>query len=216
VDIALDGSRGPLVVLGPNGAGKSVLLRMLAGLIAPDVGEVTWRGTPPDPARARALGFVFQKPVLLRRSARANIEYALSLAGTAAAERRQLAERTLASAGLGHVSASPARSLSGGEQQRLALARALCLSPEFLFLDEPTSNLDPAATAAIESQLRAAHQEGVSSVMITQDVGQARRLADEVLFMHAGRILERTAARDFFDRPQTAEASKFLAGEILL
>lgn len=216
VDIEIGASGGPVVVLGPNGAGKSVLLRLLAGLLVPDSGTVTWKHSPPDRERARLIGFVFQKPVLLRRSVLANIEYPLAIAGMAKSERLSAAEQALDHAGLAHLRDSPARVLSGGEQQRVALARALCMRPELLVLDEPTSNLDPSSTAAIEQQLRQAHAAGVQVLMITQDLGQARRMAGEVVFMLQGRIRVRTPADEFFSRPQTREAAAFIKGEIVL
>ena len=177
---------------------------------------MTWSKCKPDLARTRSIGFVFQKPVLLRRTVLANIEYALTIAGISAADRRPAAEQALERAGLAHLQASPARVLSGGEQQRVALARALCVRPELLILDEPTSNLDPASIAAIETQLRHAQAGGVQTLMITQDLGQARRLAADVVFMHRGRIFERTKAAEFFAHPRTPEAAAFINGEIVL
>ena len=216
IDIEIRRGGGPIVVLGPNGAGKSVLLRLLAGLLVPDTGAVTWGENAPNRERARSIGFVFQRPVLLRRSVLANIEYALAIHALTPASRRPAAEQALERAGLAHLKASPARVLSGGEQQRVALARALSVHPEILFLDESTSNLDPASTAAIETQLRQANVAGVQVLMVTQDLGQARRLAGEVVFMHQGRIRERTGAAEFFSGPRTQEAAAFLKGEIVL
>jgi tungstate transport system ATP-binding protein len=215
IDIDIDGT-GALVVIGPNGAGKSLLARVLAGLIEPTAGAVTWAGRPPERRRAPKIGFVFQRPVLLRRSARANIEYALAVAGVARHERAARAEAALARARLGHLAGSPARVLSGGEQQLLSIARALATAPEILILDEPTSNLDPAATKAIEALLGAVRAEGVGVVLITHDLGQARRLADEVAFLHHGRLLERTGRDAFFAEPRSAAAQAFLSGEIVL
>ncbi len=209
------GGTGFTVVLGPNGAGKSLLLRVLAGLIEPDAGTVAWAGRPPDRARAPRLGFVFQRPVLLRRSARANIVYALKVTGMPAALRRARTDAVLAAARLEDIAASPARLMSGGEQQRLALARALALEPELLFLDEPTSSLDPASTKAIEDMLRTAALAGTRIVLVTHDTAQARRLADEVVFLHHGRVLERADARSFFHQSESREARAYLNGAIL-
>jgi tungstate transport system ATP-binding protein len=216
VDLEITPGGGPIIVLGPNGAGKSVLLRLLAGLLRPDAGRVLWQGRPPGRDRATAIGFVFQRPVLLRRSVLANIEYALAAGGVAGDERRMRAQRALERAGLAHLAHSPARVLSGGEQQRVSLARALALRPEFLILDEPTANLDPASIAAIESELHRPQGSRTRILMVTQDLGQARRLASEIVFLHNGRIKERTPADRFFNGPQTAEASAFLKGEIVL
>lgn len=215
IDAAFEG-HGVTVVLGANGAGKSLMLRLLAGLVRPDGGSVTWAGSPPDRGRALGVGFVFQRPVMLRRTAIANVRYALKAAGMPRAERDATAHRALQDAGLDALAEWPARLLSGGEQQRVALARALAPGPQALLLDEPTSNLDPASTLAIENLVRLAREAGTRIVHVTHDLGQARRLADEVVFMHAGRILERAPAQDFFDRPSSGQAQAFLEGRIVL
>jgi tungstate transport system ATP-binding protein len=202
------------VVLGPNGAGKSLLLRLCHGLIRPTAGRIRWACA--DPARLRRQqAFVFQRPVLLRRSAAANVAYALAVAGVPHAERRRRTVAALEQVGLAPLAERPARVLSGGEQQRLALARAWALEPKVLFLDEPTANLDPAATRAIEAVIAAMAEEGVKIVMTTHDLGQARRQADEIVFLHQGRLIERADAARFFARPRTPEARAFVAGELL-
>ncbi len=205
---------GLTVILGPNGAGKTLTLRMCHGLLTPTEGRVRWLGGASRPALQQAM--VFQRPVMLRRSARANLTHALACRGVPRAARRARAEAALARTGLAHLARSPARVLSGGEQQRLSLARAWALEPEVLFLDEPTANLDPASSRAVEEVIAAIHRAGTKVVMTTHDLGQARRLADEVLFLCAGRLLERAPAADFFARPATQEARAFLAGEIVL
>ena len=216
LDIEVGGAPGTLVIMGPNGAGKSVLVRVLAALIQPTAGRVAWAGTPPDRARAPKIGFVFQRPVHLRRSALANVAYALAVAGVAKAERTDRAHAALKRARLSHLAQAPARVLSGGEQQLLAMARALVTGPEILILDEPASALDPAATTAIEKLIAEVRADGVPVVLITHDRGQARRLADEVAFLHHGRLIERTPAAEFFAQPASAEAQAFLRGEIVL
>ncbi len=213
--IAIAG-QGLTVVMGPNGAGKSLLLRILAGLVEPDRGQVSWGGATPDRRQRTRLGYVFQKPVLLRRSALANVTYPLKAAGLPRVEARERARKALEQARLEHLAERPARVLSGGEQQRLALARALALEPEVLFLDEPTASLDPASTLAIEEMARTARRGGTRLVLVSHDPAQARRLADEVIFLHHGQVLERGPAEAFFDRPQSREAQAYLAGEILL
>jgi tungstate transport system ATP-binding protein len=215
VDIEI-GDGGTLVLMGPNGAGKSVLVRVLAGLVEPTAGRVTWAGAPPDRRRAPKLGFVFQRPVHLRRSALANVTYALAVSGVPKAERLSMARAALKRGRIAHLAQSPARVLSGGEQQLLSLARALATEPEILILDEPTSALDPAATGAIEDLLTEARAQGVRIVLITHDLGQARRLADEVAFLHRGRLVERTPREEFLARPRSAEAQAFVRGEIVL
>lgn len=210
-DLSLDlagGSR--TVVLGPNGAGKSVLLRLLHGLLAPSSGTVRWQS--PDAGAHQAM--VFQRPVMLRRSVIANIRFALAIAG-ANGDADARAKAALERVGLAHLADRPARVLSGGEQQRLALARAWALKPEVLFLDEPTASLDPAATRAVEEVVSAMHASGTTIVMTTHDIGQARRLATDILFLHQGRLMEATPAQDFFQQPQSSEAAAFIRGELL-
>ncbi|TVR08447.1 MAG: ATP-binding cassette domain-containing protein [Salinarimonadaceae bacterium] len=206
--------RSRTVVIGPNGAGKSLLLRLCHGLLAPSEGDISWSGPAASDGRKRH-AMVFQRPVMLRRSALANLTHALALAGLPLRERNARAEAALERFGLGALAHRPARVLSGGEQQRLAIARAWALRPELLFLDEPTSALDPAATRAIEAMIATIHAEGVAIVMTTHDLGQARRHADEVLFLHRGRIVERSPAYAFFERPATPEARAFVAGELV-
>lgn len=216
IDLTLD--EGPCtVIMGPNGAGKSLLLRLLHGLLEPTAGEVSWAGRPAgtrDVTRHQAM--VFQRPVLLRRSAAANINYAMRVQGIPAAERRVRLAAVLDAARLTHLARRPARVLSGGEQQRLVIARALSIRPQVLFLDEPTANLDPASTLAVEDLIRGARQSGTKLVLVTHDLGQARRLAQDVLFMHRGKVLEQSPASRFFDRPTSDAAQAYLEGRLLL
>jgi tungstate transport system ATP-binding protein len=216
--ISLAIEAGPrTIILGPNGAGKSLLLRLCHGLIPPSTGRITWRGpgaAVEESVRQRQ-AMVFQRPVLLRRSAGANVDYALGLRGLARAIRRNRVAEALDRVGLAALAGRPARILSGGEQQRLALARAWALRPEILFLDEPTASLDPAATRTVEQIIDAFHAAGTKIVMTTHDLGQARRLADEVVFLHQGRIAEHDKAATFFDRPASPAARAFLIGDLL-
>jgi tungstate transport system ATP-binding protein len=205
-----------IALIGPNGAGKSLLIRMLAGLVAPDEGQVIWGGGPPQGARMRRIGFVFQRPVMMRRSALDNILYALKLAGHAAVDATERAHAELEQVGLSAITHTFARNLSGGEQQRVALARALVLSPEVLFLDEATTNLDPASTALIESRVKAAAAAGMQVLLVTQDLAQARRLSDTIILMHRGRIVEEGPAEEFFKMPGTETGRRFVAGELLV
>jgi len=204
---------GITVVLGPNGAGKSLLLRLLHGLLPPSAGSARWGELAPVAARA-AQALVFQRPVLLRRSAAANVRYALAMRGVARPERQRRAEAALALVGLEALADRPARVLSGGEQQRLALARAAATEPRVLLLDEATANLDPAATRDLEATVRRLAAQGVKVLMTTHDLGQARRLADEVLFLDRGRLTEQAPAARFFAGPGSAAAAAFLAGEL--
>jgi len=215
IDVSLRLARGPrTVILGANGAGKTLLLRIAHGLLAPSEGAVRWCG--PDGARARGRhALVLQRPVLLRRSVAANVDYALRLAGVGRAERARRSRRALDDTGLGPLARRAARTLSVGEQQRVALARAWATGPEVLFLDEPTASLDPGATGAVETAVRAIAAHGTKIVMTTHDLGQARRLADEVVFLHRGRLIECAPAEAFFEEPRSTEARAFLKGELL-
>ena len=201
------------VILGPNGAGKSLLLRLMHGLLTPASGEILMPGAGATAQTRRGQARVFQAPVLLRRSAKANIAYALKLRGVSRAERNARAITALEQAGLAHLADSPARRLSGGEQQRLALARALALEPTILFLDEPTASLDPASARAIEGVIGDTHARGVKVVLVTHDVGQAKRLAGEVVFLNRGKVTEISPAKSFFKRHESVPARQFLAGE---
>jgi len=201
------------VILGPNGAGKSVLLRVCHGLLAPTAGTVAWNA-PEIAGGPRRQAMVFQRPVLLRRSALGNVTYALKLAGVPFGQREERAMEALRKVGLEGLGRHSARVLSGGEQQRLALARVWALRPEVLFLDEPTASLDPGATHEIEKVIAALHAAGTKIVMVTHNLGQAHRLGDEILFLHQGRLLERTPADRFFRQPASSEAARFLEGEL--
>jgi tungstate transport system ATP-binding protein len=201
-----------LVVMGANGAGKSLFLRLCHGLIEPTSGRRLWAD---GAERAEAQAMVFQRPVLLRRSVAANLEYPLVLRGIARDLRRDTVARTLDRFGLAPLADRAARLLSGGEQQRLALARAWAMEPQVLFLDEPSSSLDPSATRTIEEMIESFSAEGITIVMTTHNLGQARRLAEDVAFLHRGRLIEHRPAAAFFAGPQTPEARAFLAGDLI-
>ncbi|MEM1343998.1 MAG: ATP-binding cassette domain-containing protein [Pseudomonadota bacterium] len=202
---------GITALVGANGAGKSLTLRLIAGLIAPDAGRIDLA----EDAKGR-VALVFQKPVLLRRSVRANLAHALRLAGVPWRARRARLDELLALGRLEGLAQRPARVLSGGEQARVALVRALAQRPRLLLLDEPAASLDPHATAAIETLVRTAVAEGVAVVLVSHDPGQVRRLADRVAFLHRGRIVESGAACSFFVRPESAAGRAYLDGRLLL
>lgn len=207
-DVSLNlGSGAPTVLLGPNGSGKSTLLRLAMGLVAPTSGRISWGGREMPGER---LAMVFQRPVMLRRTAAANVAYAL---GTR--DDKRVGE-LLKQVGLAALAGRPARRLSGGEQQRLALARALARNPEILFLDEPTASLDPAATKAVEDIIAAVAASGVRIVMATHHIGQARRLAGDIVFLARGRLVEHEQAPRFFTSPATPEAAAFLRGDLVI
>ncbi len=208
LNLSID-STGISIMLGPNGAGKSLLLRLLHGLLKPDSGSILWNQQSIGELSVRMQqSMVFQKPVLLRRSVAANIDYVLKLRNKASTQRR---DELLHSAGLADKSAQPARSLSGGEQQRLAIARALATSPAVLFLDEPTASLDPEATSHIEHQVHQAARAGIKVIMVTHDLSQARRLAHDVIFMSYGTIAEHSSAGLFFSNPASVAGKTWLS-----
>jgi tungstate transport system ATP-binding protein len=204
----------PTLIVGPNGSGKTSLLRLMMGLAAPTAGRVSWGGRTESKPVRRAI--LFQRPVMLRRTAAANVAYALAQAGTPRRERAARVAALLERVGLADLAQRPARKLSGGEQQRLALARALGRDPEILLLDEPTASLDPAATRGVEEIVLMAAQSGIKIVMASHDLGQVRRLASEVMFLVRGSLCERAATADFLDHPTTPEAAAFLRGDLVI
>lgn len=201
------------IILGPNGAGKSVLMRLCHGLLEPTGGRIVWHGARNGDVR-RHQAMVFQRPVMLRRSALANVVYGLQLAGKSRRESELRAMDVLEVVGLEKQAHRPARVMSGGEQQRLALARSWALGPDVLFLDEPTANLDPASTHDIENIINAIHASGTKIIMTTHNLGQARRLGDEILFISNGRLMEHTPIDRFFKEPASSEAAAFIKGEL--
>jgi len=200
---------GITLVMGANGAGKSLFLRSLHGLL-PIEGQVSFAGRPLSETLAEQ-AMVFQKPTLLRRTVWQNMTFAAPSGSTDAEIENLLRQVHLAEKAL-----EPARLLSGGEQQRLALARALLTRPRILLLDEPTASLDPGSVSIIEKLIRAASDAGVKVIFVSHDIGQARRLASEVLFMHEGRVVEHTPADRFFSAPDSIEARAYLSGELLI
>ncbi|MEL6585401.1 MAG: ATP-binding cassette domain-containing protein [Pseudomonadota bacterium] len=212
VSLTFDGS-GTVVILGPNGSGKTSLLRLLHGTARLNAGRIDW-ACPTEDARARQ-AFVFQRPVMLRRSVRDNLTYPLWAHGVPRGEARQRAEAWAGRVGLAEMLDRPAPVLSGGEQQKLALARALIGAPEVLFLDEPCASLDGRAMREIEAILQDVAAQGTRLILSTHDMGQARRLADRVVFLLHGRVHETGPATAFFAGPQTPEAGNFLRGDIV-
>lgn len=204
----------PTVLIGPNGSGKTTLLRAAMGLIPASRGRITWGGHGVAPPTRRAI--VFQRPSMLRRSVSANIDYALSAAGTPRPRRAERTAELLSLVGLEGLESRPARRLSGGEQQRLSLARAMARDPTVLFLDEPTASLDPASTKVIEDIIRAVSARGVKVVMATHDLGEARRIGGEIVLLHRGNVVERSPAADFFAAPATDDAKIFIGGGLLV
>lgn len=204
----------PTVFIGPNGSGKTTLLRAAMGLVQPVAGTISWGGRSHAAPTHRAL--VFQRPVMLRRSVADNLHFALANAGVPHAVRRVRVTELLALVGLQELAERPAPRLSGGERQRLALARALAREPAVLFLDEPTASLDPAATLVIEELIRAISARGVKVVMATHDLGEAARLAGDLVLLHRGAIVESGTVQQLFEQPTTDLARRFIAGQLLL
>lgn len=214
-DVTFTLERGGIcVVLGPNGAGKTLLLKICHGLLRPTRGTVLWARNGTNGVQRRQ-AMVLQRPVLLRRTVRENVDYALRLHGVDAAERVRRVNDALTLARLNHVAPRPARALSGGEQQRVALARAWATQPEVLFLDEPSTHLDPVSARAVEEIITGIRAAGTTLVMTTHDLAQAHRLADRILFLSSGRLLEEQPVADFFHQPCSQEARAFLRGELI-
>lgn len=212
VSARLEGD-GITLLMGRNGSGKTTLLKAMHGLEWPSSGRVDW-SLQGDEARLRQ-AFVFQSPTVLRRSVLDNIAYPLLLRGSGRGAARDKAAALAERVGLSRVLSQPGMVLSGGEKQKMALARALILAPEVLFLDEPCANLDGRATRDIEEILLDARGRGTRIVMSTHDFGQARRLADEIWFLHGGRLVETAEKSAFFDLPKSAEAQAYLRGDLI-
>ena len=214
-EISLEiGAGGPTCILGPTGAGKTLLLRICHGLIEPTAGRVSW-GAADWSAALRHQAMVFQRPILLRRSVLGNLEHALHLRGVPRKESARRVAAALQRVGLSELAHRPARVLSGGEQQRVALARAWALEPDVLLLDEPTANLDPNAVQAIERTVAAMYAAGVAIILTTHDLGQARRLAQRIIFLHDGRAVEDAPAERFFAGPSSPQAAAFVRGDLV-
>lgn len=202
---------GITAIMGFNGAGKSMLLKIMHSLVEPSSGTVLWNSKAADKAHLQSQSMVFQKPVLLKRSTKANIDFVLKARQLIKpAIRDELLERV----GLSSKANLPARLLSGGEQQRLALARALAIKPTVLFLDEATASLDPASTAIIERIVSEQASASTKVIMITHDAAQAARLAQEIVFMDAGTVVEQQSSDAFFKAPKSKAAQAYLDGRI--
>ena len=213
-DVSLALHRGDRIALvGANGSGKTTLLRLLNGLLVPSAG-LRLQGSDGGPAPVTAM--LFQRPFLLNFSVLRNLQLALWLAGVPAAERPLRCQGALARVGLQAIAGRAARTLSGGQQQRLALARAWAVQPDILFLDEPTASLDPSARREVETLIDEFGHSGMSLVMSTHNLGQAKRLASRVLYLDAGRLLADLPIDQFFDHRTDLppEAVQFLKGEL--
>ena len=204
-------AKGITVIMGPNGAGKSTFLRCLHGLATTLSGCMKFAGRPLDQSLIKRQSFVFQAPTVLRRTVYENLAFIKRLRPEISADQM---DKLLAEMRLDHLIDQPANLLSGGEKQRLAMARALLTNPDLLLMDEATANLDPASVQIIEASLQTAAKQGLKIIIVTHDISQARRLAHDILFLNSGELTEHTPAELFFTRPQSAAASAYLRGEL--
>ena len=205
------GAEGITVLMGPNGAGKSLFLRCLHGLIPPQSGRIEFAGCQLNQSIIKRQSFIFQAPTVLRRTVYENLAFVARLRPEISADET---DRLLTDMRLDHLTKQPARLLSGGEKQRLAMARALLTAPNLLLMDEATANLDPASEQIIEASLQTAAANGLKIIIVTHNIGQARRLAHDVLFLNAGQLTEHTPAKLFFTNPQSAAASAYMRGKL--
>ncbi len=202
-----------IAVLGPNGAGKSMFLKTINGLIGVEYGKINFNSREIDDHIRKEIAMVFQKPTLLRRTVLENMQFVLRKNNK---QSKLEILKLLHRVGLDTFKDRPARLLSGGEQQRLSLARALLINPSLLLLDEPTANLDPYSLNLIEEIVLTENKKGKTIILTTHDLGQAKRLAKEILFFNKGKLLEQTKAKKFFLKPKTKEAQNYINGKILL
>lgn len=208
-DITLEVDTGEsIVVLGANGAGKTTLLKLCNLILVPTQGSVV-------APRVSDQALIFQRPPLLARSVIDNVRFVLAMRGLTEPERTEQARAALIACNLDTIESRQARLLSGGEQQRLALARAWACKPKLLLADEPTANLAPAATREVERLMQSVQAQGTTLLLTTHNVAQAKRLAQRILFLDGGRIVEDRLAADFFVSPQSAAARSYLEGESL-
>ncbi len=206
---------GKTLVIGPNGAGKSLFLRLLTGLVVPSSGSIEGPYLQKSNQEKANQILVFQKPVMLRRTAFDNIRYVLRQSNYPRSELHDRAINALQAARLEPCAKTPARRLSGGEQQRLAIARALAVDPDMLLLDEPTASLDPASTFVVQEMIQQANDNGTKIIFVTHDIKQAKQLADDIVFIHHGRIMAHQEAQAFFAQPDCKEAQDYLDGRFL-
>ena len=200
------------VIMGPNGSGKTILLKIINGLLKPSSGEIIYKDSNSKLNHRNFQSFVFQKPVIFRSSVKENLKFIFSLKKS---NYRLSLKKYLEIVGLENLINSPARKLSLGEQQRLSVIRGFANEPSFILFDEPTANLDPHSTLVIEKIILAAKKFGIKIIFVTHDIFQAKRLADEIIFMDKGEIFEISQAKIFFNNPSSSQAKKYISGEIL-
>jgi tungstate transport system ATP-binding protein len=212
-DVSLKLLRGErLALVGANGSGKTTLLRLLHGLL-PAEGRRQDHVLLPE-GRAPVAAMLFQRPFLMSLSVRWNVLLGLWLRGVPRNEREARCREALQRVGLAEMARRPARALSGGQQQRLALARAWALRPDLLLLDEPTASLDPSAKREVEALIADFGRDGVTVVLTTHNLGQAKRLATRVAYLEAGRLVVDLPVDRFFHDALPPAAAQFLKGEL--
>ena len=208
-------SSGVTIILGHNGAGKSLLLKLMHGVLQPSSGSLHWQNTQPDSQQYwRTL--VLQNPSFFERSVRFHLEFVLKISQTEKSQQQARIEHALDICGLSELHKRKVSSLSGGEIQRLSLARAWVLQPEVLLLDEPTVALDPPAAYQFETLVKQFRDSGSKIIMTTHDIPQAQRLADEVIFIYQGKLEEQANARTFFQAPTSTIAQHYLKGQLVV
>ena len=197
------------VIMGPNGAGKSIFLKILNGILTPTSGCITWNNKKQFSDTLNTQAFVFQKPILLRRSVIANLDYMDSVLGY---KKKISKDKLLEIVQLKKQKNQPARMLSLGEQQRLSLIRSLMIRPNLLLLDEPTANLDPASTKIIEDIILNLKMMGIKIIFVTHNILQAKRIADEIIFLNEGKMVEHLNKQEFFSNSKSIEVQNYLNG----
>ena len=207
-------STGSTIILGHNGSGKSLLLKLLHGVITPNSGKVTWNNNTPSTQQYWRT-YLLQTPTFFKQTVQYNIEFVLRIAGIPANEHESRCQQALNICGLANMNQRNTHSLSGGELQKLSLARAWVLEPNVVLLDEPTVALDPPSVIGFEKIIHQFKQSNTKVIMTTHDLAQAKRLADEIVFIDAGKVIEQSPAKKFFLGPQSIQAQNFISGNLI-
>ena len=196
------------VIMGPNGSGKSLCLKLIAGLLKPTSGSVIFNYKP-------LIGYVPQNVVFLRRNVYQNLTYSLKINSLSKNIIQRRVLEIIDICNISHLFEISARKLSVGQQQLIAILRALIMKPKLLLLDEPCSNLDPYFTKIIEDILKQAKKDGMKIILVTHDLNQAKRLSDDIIFIHEGNIYEHTQRKEFFIKPLSQQAKDYIEGRLI-
>ncbi len=207
-------STGSTVILGHNGSGKSLLLKLMHGVITPSSGQITWNNSSSN-TNPYWRTFLLQRPTFFKQSVRYNVEFVLRIANTPKSEYKLRCQQALEICGLSNLADRNTHSLSGGELQKLSLARAWVLNPSVVLLDEPTVALDPPSVLGFENIIQQPKQTDTKVIMTTHDLSQAKRLADEIVFIDSGKVVEQLPAEIFFSGPVSNQAQNFISGELI-